>query len=142
MVNGAEDRGSLQTEASVLARYLVGRNPPQELIERYERANGALLTEPVEQRDVAVVAFVGRYPWSVPFLDAASGVFRPDGLLRRKILAMAAILETSPEFADEFLPRSAPRAALVLRLCILGFVALSYTLLGSVLYAAAVRSRT
>ena len=140
--NAAEEGGSLQSEARVLARYLVGRTPPLELIERYERASRTLFTEPVERRDAALVGFVGRHPWSVPFLDAASGFLRPDGLLRRKILTMGAILETAPEFADEFLPRSAHPVALVLRLCGLGFLALSYSVLGSLLYAAAIRSRT
>jgi hypothetical protein len=74
VANDAEEGGSLQIEARVLARYLVGRTPPQELIDRYERANRTLFTEPVEQRDAALVGFVGRHPWSVPFLDAASGV--------------------------------------------------------------------
>jgi hypothetical protein len=142
VANDAEDGGSLQSEARVLARYLVGRTPSQELIDRYERANRALFTEPVEQRDAALVGFISRHPWSVPFLDAASGVLRPDGLLRRKILTMGAVLETAPEFADEFLPRGAHPAALALRLCSLGFVALSYSVLGSVLYAVAIRSRT
>lgn len=141
MANDAEEGQSLQIEARVLARYLVGRTPPQELIDRYEKANRALFTEPVEQRDAALVGFVHRHPWSVPFLDAASGVLRPESLLRRKILTMGAVLETAPEFADEFLPRSANTAALALRLCSLAFVALSYSVLGSVLYAAAIRSR-
>ena len=142
VANECEEGDGFQIEACVLARYLVGRTPPQELIDRYEKARHTLFTEPVEPRDAALVGFVQRHPWSVPFLDAASGIFRPEGLLRRKILTMGAILETAPEFADEFLPRSAHPVALVLRLCGLGFLALSYSVLGSLLYAAAIRSRT
>jgi len=139
--SGAEDSRSLQTEARVFSRYLVGRDPPDELIGRYERANRALFTEPVDQRDRALVGFVGRHPWSVSFLDAASGLLRPNGLLRGKILTMGAILETSTEFADEFLPRAAHPAALVLRLFMLGVVAVTCAVLGSLLYGVAIRSR-
>ncbi len=138
----AEDPRTLEAEARVFSRYLVGQDPPGELIDRYEKANRALFTEPVDLRDRALVAFVGRHPWSVSLLDAASGLLRPNGLLRGKVLTMAAILETSPEFADEFLPRRAHPAALLLRLFTLGFVAVARAVLGSLLYGVAVRSRT
>ena len=141
MSSGAGDSRSLQIEARVFSRYLVGRNPPDELIDRYEKANRALFTEPVDQRDRALVGFIGRHPWSVSLLDAASGVIRPKGLLRGKILTMGAILETSPEFADEFLPREAHPATLVLRVFTLGVVAVACAVLGSLLYGIAIRSR-
>ena len=85
--------------------------------------------------------FVGRHPWTVSLLDAASGLLRPNGLLRGKILTMGAILETSPEFADHFLPRHAHPVTLVVRLSLVGFVAVARTALGVLLYAFAVRSR-
>jgi hypothetical protein len=139
--SGAGDSRSLQIEARVFSRYLVGRDPPGELIGRYERANRALFNEPVDQRDRALVGFVGRHPWSVSFLDAASGLLRPNGLLRGKILTMGAILETSPEFAEEFLPRAAHPAVLVLRLFTLGLAGVTRAVLGSLLYGVALRSR-
>ena len=139
--SGAGDSQSLQAEARVFSRYLVGRDPPDELIGRYERANRALFTEAADQRDRAIVGFVGRHPWSVSFLDAASGLLRPNGLLRGKILTMGAILETSTEFADEFLPRAAHPAELVLRFFTLGVVAVICAVLGSLLYGVAIRSR-
>jgi len=54
---------------------------------------------------------------------------------------MAAILETSPALADEFLPRNARPIELVLRLLVLGTAAVARTVLGAPLYAAASRSR-
>jgi hypothetical protein len=139
--SNAEDPRILQTEARVFSRYLVGRNPPDELIDRYEKANGILFAEPCDRRDAALIGFVGRHPWSVSFLDAASGLLRPSGLLRGKILTMGAILETSPEFADDFLPREEHPAAFVFHLLILGVVAVACVVLGSLLYGVAIRSR-
>jgi len=77
----------------------------------------------------------------VSLLDAASGLLRPGSLLRNKILLMAAILETSPAFADEFLPRDARPLGLLLALVAHGTVAVARAALGAVVYAAAVRSR-
>ncbi len=137
----AEDSGKLQSEARIFSRYLVGQDPPDELIDRYQKASRALFTEPVDGRDRAVVQFVDRHPWSLSFLDAASGLLRPNGLLRGKILTMGAILETSPQLADEFLPRHAHPVPLVLRLGILGLVAVANAVIGSLLYAVAIRYR-
>ena len=89
----------------------------------------------------ALVAFARRHPWSVSLLDAASGLLRPGSLLRNKILLMAAILETSPTFADEFLPRDARPLGLLLALVAHGTVAVARAALGAVVYAAAIRSR-
>jgi hypothetical protein len=135
------DDARLETEARLFARYLVDSLPPPELIERYREANRVLFPEPGEPRDAAVIGFVHRHPWSVPFLDAAAALLRPSGLLRNKILLMGAILETSPAFADEFLPRNARPFELVFRLLVLGTAAVARAVLGAPLYAAASRSR-
>jgi hypothetical protein len=135
------DDAEVRSEARVFGRYLVGRLPPDELIERYAEANRVLFTEPADAADVAVVRFARRHPWSVPFLDAAAGLRRPGGLLRSKVLVMAAILETSPAFADEFLPHTVPSAALVLCVGVYGLLAVMQAAVGILLYAATARSR-
>jgi hypothetical protein len=133
---------NLETEARTFGRYLVGRVPPRELIERYERANRTLLSGPVSERDAALLAFIHRHSWSVSLLDAASGVLSRASLLRSKILIMSAILETSPAFADEFLPRTVSTPGLFMRLAALGLLAVARVAAGTVLYAVAGRSRS
>lgn len=124
----------------MLARCLVGRVPSQELIDRYCEANRILLPEPASARDAALLAFVRKHPRSTPFLDAACGLLRRDGRLRSKMLILAAVLETSPEFADEFLPRTAHPIRLLASLAGQGLLGLSRVLLGMLLYPLAARS--
>jgi len=139
--NDVEQSRRLEAEARIFARYLVGQTPPRELIDRYVEANRILRTPSVTDQDAALVAFVRRHPWTVSFLDAATGILRRDGLLRSKLLIMAAILEASPAFAGEFLPRTARPIGLIVRLLSLGVVAAVQVGIGVALYVVAARSR-
>jgi hypothetical protein len=129
----------LELEARVLSRYLVGRVPQGALLSRYGDAIRTLLPEPGSAPDEAVVSFVRRHPWSVSLLDAACGLALPRARLREKILVMAAVLEASPDFAEEFLPRTAGRAALLAQLAWLGCLAAARALAGLVLLPIAAR---
>jgi hypothetical protein len=129
----------LELEARVFSRYLVGRVASDTLRARYADAIRALLPTPGVARDEALVAFVRRHPWAVSWLDAACGLVRPRARLREKILVMAAVLEASPDFAEEFLPRTAPRAALVARIAGLGSLAIARALGGLLLLPVASR---
>lgn len=136
-----EGREELRREASVFARYLMGRVPPPEVIERYERAGRRLFTSQLDESEAAVLAFVRRRPWSAPLLDAAAGILRPGGALRNRLLVMAAILETSPAHADDFLPRSASLGSLVAQLAVHGARAITALVVGLPVYWVATRSR-
>jgi hypothetical protein len=136
----AED-GVLDDEARLFTRYLVGRTPPPDLVARYAEADRTIWTTPAPSREAGLVHFARRHPWSVGLLDAAAGLLQPSGRLRGKILVMSAILETSPVFADEFLPRTVRTPSLLLHLVAAGTAALAQALLGALLYPFAVRSR-
>jgi len=99
-----------------------------------------LLYQPPDARETAVVEYVRRHAWSLPFLEAASALLRPGSLLRNKVLMMGAILETSPAFAEEFLPRNVSLLALVFRVFASGTAAVVRTIVGAPLLAAASRS--
>lgn len=136
-----DEASALELEARVFGRYLVGRIPPAELVGRYRDANRVLFVAPPAPAEAAVVGFVRRHPWSVSLLDAAVGVLRPGSLLRNKILVMAAVLEASPTFADEFLPPTSGAVSLALRVFGLGAMAVGRAALGMLVYPAASRSR-
>jgi hypothetical protein len=110
----AERRGSgkhavvsdhaLAREARVLTRYLLGVDCPPELVERYARGRRAIAE--TQGKDHAS-AFAFAHPWSLPALDAASAVIGRAPALRARLHLVAAVLETTPRFADAFLPRHA-----------------------------------
>ena len=130
-------------EARIFARYLVGRVPPPDLVERYRDASRSIWgSGAAVAADDALVAFARRHPWTVGPLDAATSVLDPGGLLHAKVLAMAAILEASPAFADDFLPRNVSRGALLWQLVVGGASASLQGLVGLLLLPLARRART
>lgn len=105
----------LRTEAILFGTYLVDRAPSEELIERYCRANRELFADEASD-DHAVLAFARQHPWSVPMLDAAAGLTGQAPLLRKKLLVMTAILETTPAYVEQTEQRSVGLARLAWRL--------------------------
>jgi hypothetical protein len=90
-------------EAELFGRYLLGVDPAPELIERYLDAVARLFPSSPAPEDAALLKFVEANPGLLRFVDAAAGLMRPESLLRKKILVMAAIVEASVHHADEFL---------------------------------------
>jgi hypothetical protein len=121
-------------EAAIFARYLVRSAPPTDVVVRYREAVRRLFPEGDGARDRALLAFVGRHPWSVGCLDAAAAFVAPGSRLRQRILVMAALLETTPDGAAEFLPREPTLRALVLRLPVIGLGAVGRLLVGLLLF--------
>ncbi len=101
------DDAALLVEAAVLTRFVVGREAGPEFAARYVAAHQHLLREPIEPRDATLLSLVIHRRWLLPCVDAALALRRPAALLHKKTLLMAAILEASPRFADDFLPRRA-----------------------------------
>jgi hypothetical protein len=136
-MEGSDDARA--AEARLFARYLVGREPSPAHVERYVAACRTHFPGPLAPEDAALLAWIRRRPWSIGMLDAACGLLRPGGALRNRVLLMAAILETSPEFADDFLPRQSGPLALVVRVGVAGVVAVANALAGAVLLQLATR---
>ncbi len=132
---------NLEIEGRVFGRYLVGRTPSDTLVERYCEANRTLFATPPADHDAAVIAFARRHSWSVGLLDAAAGLLRAGGPLRSKLLILAAILEASPDFSEDFLPRQERWPALGLRLVCVAAVAVVQTFCGVVLHFVVSRVR-
>jgi len=88
-------------EARNFGRYILERDVDVTSCERYERA----IRELGYDYDDPVADFAANHPWSIAALDGALALTQPDALLRKKLLLMAAILETRPAYCDSFLPR-------------------------------------
>ena len=103
-------------EAVLFARYLLDRDPPPDLIDRYIAASEQVFPDEPPAGDAQLLAFVARNPAAHPYVDAAAGFLRPASLLRKKILLMAAILEASVHYSSEFLAPPPGRLRTVLSL--------------------------
>ncbi|MBX3162395.1 MAG: hypothetical protein KF773_40900 [Deltaproteobacteria bacterium] len=111
----------LRREAVVFSRYLVRAAPSEALIERYCAANRELFAhEAPSAADAAVLAFARDHAWAVAPLDAGHALLGPASLLRKKLLVMTAILETTPEYAARTEPRAVALPMLGLRLAAAG----------------------
>jgi hypothetical protein len=128
------NESSLADEARLFARHLVRRDPEAALVARYGEACARLFPAAPDATDGALLAFVRAHPWSLGPLDAALALLRPASLLRARLLVMAAILETTPVHAADFLPRPTKLRPLAWRLLVLGVVAVAQVLVGAALY--------
>ena len=94
---------ALRLEARQFGAYLVGIEPPEELVHRYLQAM-SVLDLPVTDKDRRLLRFTNRHRWSIGFVDGALALTRPSSVIRKKLLVLTAILEATPQFADVFLP--------------------------------------
>ncbi len=110
------DALALAREAGILARHLLGGDCPPDCVSAYVAAHAAPGPRAWQGPLDPASRFALAHPQLVGSIDAAGAVTGRARVLRGKLLLMAAILETTPEFADEFLPRaeSPVRAALAL----------------------------
>jgi hypothetical protein len=92
----------LRKEAIFIATYLFKRHPKEDVINRYIAGVNIVLNQPLNLPDEKIQSFIRLHPKSLPYLDAASAILYPKRLLRNKILLMVAILETTPDYCDEF----------------------------------------
>jgi hypothetical protein len=126
---------ALAAEAQALSCYLVGRPAAAHLATRYAAALAAALGVGSPMHD-PVGRFALSHRWSLPLLDAAAGVLAPHADLRRRLMVMAAVLETAPEHAYEFMPRSETRAGWIAVVVGHGLLAAGKFLLGAPLLLA------
>ena len=93
---------STNRECDALARYLVGRPCPADVAERYTRAVDELdLTlSPLES---AIWNAACAFRPILACLDAGVALWNKNGVIRRRLLVMFALLEASPANTDRFL---------------------------------------
>ncbi len=121
---------ALRCEALAFGHCLVGKPPSELEIQRYIAAQPILFPDAASPREERLLAYCRKHPAAVAYLDAAQGVLGPENLLRKKILAMTAILETTPQHSEHFLSRDYSRLQLLARLGWTGFRAVLRVLLG------------
>lgn len=96
----------LAKEAEIFGRYLLsGTMPSAKTVSLYVSANEQ---KPVRlsAEEEKILAFMVRNHRTIGMIDGALAFTNPSGGIRRKLLYMSAILETQPEYADLFLPKT------------------------------------
>lgn len=89
---------SLTAECAVFGRYLTGRPPSAYALEKYLAGHGLLMAGagPVDAVDRLLVRVATGGPIAARIADAYARHARPTGLLRRKLVLLLAVLESSP----------------------------------------------
>ncbi len=106
-------------ECEILCRHLIGRPPPETVRARYDEGSDRLFSDPAAPGALAF-AFALEHPWALGPLDACAALWAPASLVRRKLLFVLALLETTPELAGWFEARAQPFSLAVLELAALG----------------------
>jgi hypothetical protein len=142
-VREADGQATLELveEGRRLGTYLLRAEPDGAALERYARACPLALGDSAPPEDLAMLRFVARHRWTLPLLDAACGLLRPQALLRKKLFLMLSILETLPGYAAVFTPRPSPRWRVMVRLSALGMLSVLLVLGGLLLFHRSQRVR-
>lgn len=115
-------------ECRILSRHLIGVTPTREITTRYAAACRQLLGSRAPLSRIESLAY--RQPLLIGILDAGCGLVARDHVLRKKLLILTAILETTPEHARRFLPTRNRRPFILAELAFAGSIAACKALLG------------
>lgn len=130
-------RDILSTEAELFGTYLLHQKPTKKVIQLYVKA---LLADAGNSTpgDERALAFMRKHPWSIGLFDASLAALRPNSEVRRRLYVLFSILESMPQYAQQFLPqdRSFWYVFVVL---FAGIKAVGKTIIGSVLVGIVVR---
>lgn len=90
-------------QADILTNYLVHRPATNKVKELYELTVSKAPSS--SKFETKVLHFAFKYPVLMGSLDSALALVSGEAELRRQIYYMFAILEATPEYADDFLPK-------------------------------------
>lgn len=96
MVEGRADSAALARECSIWSRYLVDCEPSPAVVARYGEAHAQGIVETqasVSAFDSALLRVARHGPFLAQACDVHARLFRPAGLLRRKLVLTLALLE-------------------------------------------------
>jgi hypothetical protein len=96
-VNATLRDEALDRECAVFCRYLIGQEPNEYVKEKYRAGHraGSLWSGGGCRADAFLVKVAGIGPWSTKIIDAYARIFRPCSTVRKKLVLLLAILESS-----------------------------------------------
>lgn len=90
-------------EANVFGKYLTGKLPTNIEVDLYCSAMEKNLT-PISPKENKLLVWMMKHPSFTGWIDGANALQHPEGIIRKKIFIMTAILETSGNQNNLFLP--------------------------------------
>jgi hypothetical protein len=137
-VADAADRAAREREARTFTAALVGQVPSTYVIAQYAKAHDHLPLAPGGAFDRRMMAFAALGPWAARAADAYARTFAKSAVLRRKLVVLTAILESSAPHDAAYAPVEASPAGIVARLALVG-IAFLLALLAGILVLAPLR---
>jgi hypothetical protein len=123
---------TLDTEARIFTRYLIGRDVNPRTIKLYKSAMKGRTPNTSDQK---LLSHMVSHPGSIGFIDAGLVFHDASSEARRRLYVLLAILEASPEYYDLFLSKN--RSPLyVLVICFTGIRAIFKAMMGLILIKA------
>ena len=94
-------RGEIEAECRVFARHLLGYDADAYIINKYAAAHEtSQLFSTTTRFDGVLVAIAGKHPALTKAADSYARLFVPNSLLRKKLILLLALLETSAPSCD------------------------------------------
>jgi hypothetical protein len=99
-----ESNGELRRECRTFTRYLTGREPDEYVLTKYVGLQAAVVREapPILPIDRVLLRAAASSASRTRLADVYARVFRPQSLLRRKLILAFAILENSGAYHRQF----------------------------------------
>ena len=96
----------IRREANIFGRYILKKQPNDYCIFLYEQAMQRLNIS-LDSKEKRILKFILKNIWSIGMIDASLAMFDRNSQIRKKIFVMLAILETSPDYCEYFIPNKA-----------------------------------
>ena len=93
----------LTTEANTFTKYLLHKKPGKAAVELYVKAMQANPGK-LDEGEAKLLRFSLKHAWLLSCIDGGLIFIRPHSEVRRRIYTMLSILETTSDFAQDFLP--------------------------------------
>lgn len=129
---------NLPLEAQVFCQYLTGRDALPEIVDRYTTIIRTTPGQKVSEHDKKLMLALLSHPSLIPFIDGGLALHNPRSEIRRRIYTLFAILESSPEYAPNFLPQSRS-LFYILVIILLGVKTILHSVLGFILVRGVLR---
>ena len=97
-------KNNLDRQAVIFGKYLIKKTPNSPSVKKYGAAV-KLHSKKLDNQDMRLLELIEKHPTLTPFVDAALAFVKPHSEVRPRIYLLFAILESTPEYWQEFIPK-------------------------------------